>query len=91
MSTPTLVSRIFHPKRLRRLTAPQSTALEVTHEFEDTDDLSAGEPITLKVQLEREVDEDEEVNTTVVAPFFPQKHNEQWCVFSASLPFFCTC
>ncbi|GAA5998703.1 ATP-dependent RNA helicase BRR2 [Rhodotorula paludigena] len=55
-------------------------SLEVTHEFEDTDDLSAGEPITLKVQLEREVDEDEEVNTTVVAPFFPQKHNEQWWI-----------
>ena len=55
-------------------------AIEVTYEIEDKDDLSAGEPIVVNVQLEREVDEDEEVDITVVAPFFPQKNlTEQYC------------
>lgn len=49
-------------------------AIEVTYEIEDKDDLSAGEPIVVNVQLEREVEEDEEVDITVVAPFFPQKN-----------------
>lgn len=55
-------------------------AIEVQYEIEDKDELSAGEPIVVNVQLEREVDEEEEVDITVVAPFFPQKNlTEQYC------------
>ncbi|GAA5834693.1 hypothetical protein JCM9279_007084 [Rhodotorula babjevae] len=55
-------------------------ALEITHEVEDADDATADSPITIKVQLERDVEEDEEVDTTVVAPFFPRRVDESWWI-----------
>ncbi|GAA6018807.1 hypothetical protein JCM10207_000247 [Rhodosporidiobolus poonsookiae] len=55
-------------------------SIELSYEVEDADELSAGEPIVINVALEREVDEDEEVNTRVPAPFFPTDKNESWWV-----------
>jgi pre-mRNA-splicing helicase BRR2 len=70
-------------KQLRAVahTANAYPSIELTYDIEDAEELSAGEPIVINVHLEREVDEDEEVNTTVPAPFFPGgKKNEQWWV-----------
>ncbi|GAA5923960.1 hypothetical protein JCM1841_000119 [Sporobolomyces salmonicolor] len=54
-------------------------SVSVTYELEDAEELSAGDPITLNIQLEREVDEDEgEVDITVPAPFFPVAKQEAW-------------
>ncbi|GAA6043916.1 hypothetical protein JCM8097_004108 [Rhodosporidiobolus ruineniae] len=59
-------------------------SIELTYEIEDQDELSAGEPIVVNVQLEREIEEDEEPDTTVVAPYFPGKTKaEQWWVVVA--------
>ncbi|KAJ6172280.1 Helicase C-terminal [Penicillium chermesinum] len=44
-------------------------------EVEDPENITAGEPAYLNVKIEREVDEDEEPDTTVHAPFYPQ---EKW-------------
>jgi pre-mRNA-splicing helicase BRR2 len=49
----------------------------------DENDIRAGEPAYLNVQIEREVEEDEEqegggVDTTVHAPFYPVKKLENW-------------
>jgi len=52
--------------------------LEVTHEVQDADDLSAGSPISVSVNIEREVDEDADGN--VYAPFYPGKKSENWWV-----------
>ncbi|GAA5995998.1 hypothetical protein JCM5350_007013 [Sporobolomyces pararoseus] len=53
-------------------------SIELAYEIEDAEDAAAGDPITLNIQLEREVDEDEEVDTTVPAPFFPTSKQESW-------------
>jgi pre-mRNA-splicing helicase BRR2 len=52
--------------------------IEVSHEFEDTDDLKAGEPITMRVTLERDVDEDEQDDQVVDAPYYPGKKMVNW-------------
>ncbi|WEW58444.1 Pre-mRNA-splicing helicase BRR2 [Emydomyces testavorans] len=44
----------------------------------DEDNIIAGEPAYIKVKLERDVDEDEEIDTTVSAPFYPAKKTESW-------------
>lgn len=53
---------------------------DITLNFEliDEDSIRAGEPAYMNVQIEREVDEDEEVDTTVHAPFYPVKKLENW-------------
>ncbi|KAK9780804.1 putative ATP dependent RNA helicase [Seiridium cardinale] len=53
---------------------------DMTLNFEpvDSDDIRAGEPAYLNVQIDREVDEDEEVDMTVHAPFYPAKKSENW-------------
>jgi len=67
------------PESLTLLSTP--CRLEITHEIEDADSATADSPITIKVQLERDVEEDEEVDTTVVAPFFPNKSTtEGWYI-----------
>jgi pre-mRNA-splicing helicase BRR2 len=53
-------------------------SIELAYEVEDAEDAAAGDPITLNIQLDREVDEDEEVDTTVPAPFFPTSKQESW-------------
>ncbi|KAJ5232624.1 Helicase C-terminal [Penicillium chermesinum] len=47
-------------------------------EVEDPENITAGEPAYLNVKIEREVDEDEEPDTTVHAPFYPQEKMESW-------------
>ncbi|KAK3330391.1 Sec63 Brl domain-containing protein [Apodospora peruviana] len=47
-------------------------------EVEDEDSIRAGEPSYLKINIEREVEEDEEFDPTVHAPFYPGKKTENW-------------
>ncbi|KAI1863835.1 uncharacterized protein JN550_009333 [Neoarthrinium moseri] len=52
--------------------------MTLNFELVDEDDIRAGEPAYINVQIEREVEEDEEVDTTVHAPFYPTKKMENW-------------
>jgi pre-mRNA-splicing helicase BRR2 len=55
--------------------------LEVEFEVEGKDEVTAGSPAYLSVKVTRETDEDdeeEEVDTTVHAPFYPGKKMENW-------------
>jgi len=55
--------------------------LEVEFEVEGKDEVTAGSPANLSVKVTRETDEDdeeEEVDTTVHAPFYPGKKMENW-------------
>ena len=52
--------------------------VEVAFEVEDKDEVAAGSPATLKVTVDRGLEEDEEVDTEVHAPFFPGKKSENW-------------
>ncbi|CAO3589811.1 unnamed protein product [Absidia cylindrospora] len=53
--------------------------IEVGFEVADADDISSGNVVNVKVQLEREWDEDEELGP-VIAPFFPKKKDEGWWI-----------
>lgn len=44
----------------------------------DKENVTAGEPSYLDITIERELDEDEEPDTTVHAPFYPSKKMENW-------------
>ncbi|ORY79259.1 Sec63 Brl domain-domain-containing protein [Leucosporidium creatinivorum] len=59
-------------------------SIELSHEVEDPEELSAGSPITVNVTLEREIDEDDEVNTIIPAPFFPVPKTENFWVVVGS-------
>lgn len=48
------------------------------HEIEDSDDLTAGDPITMKIKLARDVDEDDEDDQTADAPYYPGKKMVNW-------------
>ena len=52
--------------------------VEIEFEVLDPEEITTGSPSYLKVQITREVDEDEEPDTTVHAPFYPQKKMENW-------------
>lgn len=54
--------------------------VNVEFEVEDEQELHANSPIVVNVTLEREVDEDEEVNQSVIAPFFPNGKMQNWWV-----------
>ena len=41
-------------------------------------EISAGAPAQLRVTVERDVDEDDEPDLSVHAPFFPAKKTENW-------------
>ena len=47
-------------------------------EVEDEGEIRAGEPAYLKIAIERELDEDEEFDASVHAPFYPAKKLENW-------------
>lgn len=47
-------------------------------EVEDPENLHAGEPSYLNIQIDREVEEDDEVDLVVHAPFYPAKKMENW-------------
>jgi len=58
--------------------------IEVSFNITDADDVTAGNPVQITVKLERELDEDEDVNLTelgkVSAPLFPKDKKESWWV-----------
>jgi pre-mRNA-splicing helicase BRR2 len=52
--------------------------VEMDFEVEDIDSITAGDPAYLKIKVERDVEEDEEPDTTVHAPYYPGKKMENW-------------
>jgi pre-mRNA-splicing helicase BRR2 len=58
--------------------------IEVAFEVQDSVDITAGDPVQISVKLEREVDDDEEVDETelgkVSAPLFPKEKHEGWWI-----------
>jgi len=61
--------------------------IEVEFEVQDSDDITASDPVQISVKLEREVDDDdeeEEVDETqlgkVAAPLFPKEKSEGWWI-----------
>ena len=52
--------------------------IDLDFQVEDPENVTSGEPAYLKVKIEREVEEDEEPDTTVHAPFYPNKKMENW-------------
>ena len=61
-----------------KFTNDKYPSIELDFELEDPDDITTGSPAYLKIKVEREVDEDEEPDTTVHAPFYPQTKMENW-------------
>ncbi|KAG0180469.1 DEIH-box ATPase [Apophysomyces sp. BC1034] len=54
-------------------------SVEVGFDVADLDSIASGGVVNVKVQLEREADEDEEIGE-VIAPFFPGKKDEGWWI-----------
>jgi len=59
--------------------------VDVSFEVEDPDDVTAGDPVEIRVKLEREIDEDmddEELEQlgVVSAPLFPKEKREGWWI-----------
>ena len=52
--------------------------ISLDFEVEDADSIHAGEPAYLRIKIEREVDEDEDFDPTVHAPFYPARKTENW-------------
>ncbi|KAI9684528.1 MAG: hypothetical protein M1822_005616 [Bathelium mastoideum] len=52
--------------------------LELKFEVEEPGEVAAGSPATLSITVERGLEEDEELDTVVHAPFFPVKKSENW-------------
>ena len=53
--------------------------VELDFSVEDKENITAGEPAILKIKVTRDAEDDEnEVNTTVHAPFYPPKKMENW-------------
>jgi pre-mRNA-splicing helicase BRR2 len=52
--------------------------LEMDFEVEDPENVTSGEPAYLKIKIERELEEDEEPDTVVHAPFYPNQKMENW-------------
>lgn len=61
-----------------KFTNDKYPSIELDFELEDPDEITNGSPAYLKIKVEREVDEDEEPDTTVHAPFYPQTKTENW-------------
>ena len=53
-------------------------SLELGYELEDAGSITAGAPAYVNVSIERELDEGEEPNLKVHAPFFPVEKSENW-------------
>jgi pre-mRNA-splicing helicase BRR2 len=60
--------------------------IEVSHEVEDEDDVTTGDPVQITVQLERDIDEEEMTEEelaelgTVSAPLYPDEKKEGWWI-----------
>lgn len=52
--------------------------VEIEISVDDPENIATNSPAHLKVSITREVDDDEEPDTTVHAPFYPQKKMENW-------------
>ena len=52
--------------------------VEIDFEVEDPENIATNSPAYLKISITRDVDEDKEPDTTVHAPFYPQKKMENW-------------
>ncbi|KAG6191312.1 hypothetical protein E4U36_000430 [Claviceps purpurea] len=52
--------------------------LELEHEVLDEASIQAGEPAYLQIKITRNVEEDDAVDATVHAPFYPGKKIENW-------------
>lgn len=52
--------------------------IELEHSILDEEEIRANEPAYVSVQIQRQVDEDDEFNPTVHAPFYPAKKLENW-------------
>ncbi len=55
--------------------------IELSHEFEDTSDLRANEPITMRITLERDIEEEDAqdpADSVVDAPYYPGKKMVNW-------------
>ncbi|KAF2674669.1 Sec63-domain-containing protein [Microthyrium microscopicum] len=52
--------------------------IEIDFKVVDPDDVVANAPSYLNVTIERQLEEDEELNTTVHAPFYPLEKSENW-------------
>ena len=61
-----------------RFTNERYPNVELNFELEDPDNVVSGSPSTIAVTIEREVEEDEEPNLTVHAPFYPAEKTENW-------------
>jgi pre-mRNA-splicing helicase BRR2 len=79
---PTLVKRLgLDNKQLAQAAAftnEKYPSVELDFQVEDPESITAGEPAYLKIKVERDVEEDEEPDTTVHAPFYPGKKMENW-------------
>ncbi|KAF2766872.1 Sec63-domain-containing protein [Teratosphaeria nubilosa] len=63
-----------------RFTNERYPNVDLTFDLEDSDSITAGEATTLNVTVERQLEEDEEPNLTVHAPFYPAEKTENWWV-----------
>ena len=61
-----------------RFTNERYPNVELNFELEDPDNVVSGAPSILNVSVEREIEEDEEPNLTVHAPFYPAEKTENW-------------
>lgn len=52
--------------------------VEVNYSVVDGDEIETGDTVTVVVDLEREMDEDEDVLGPVIAPRYPKKKEESW-------------
>ncbi|KAL2889402.1 Pre-mRNA-splicing factor brr2 [Ceratocystis lukuohia] len=52
--------------------------MELEHEVVDADEIQAGEPAYLQVQITRNIEEDDDFDASVHAPFYPAKKMENW-------------
>ena len=61
-----------------RFTNERYPNIELNFELEDAENVTAGEPSFINVTIERDVEEDEEPNLAVHAPFYPGDKSENW-------------
>jgi pre-mRNA-splicing helicase BRR2 len=52
--------------------------LDIDFKVEDPDEITAGSPSYLSITIERQLEEDDELDTKVHAPFYPLDKSENW-------------
>jgi pre-mRNA-splicing helicase BRR2 len=61
-----------------RFTNERYPNVELEFELEDPDNVASGSPSYVTVAIERQLEEDEEPNLAVHAPFYPAEKTENW-------------